>query len=175
MGNFQQNDAADDENDAEPAVKGGTVAENQNAEQKRSHGADTRPNGVGDADGNMFLCQIKECAAQGHGSHREDDPDDFMLRQMRHFKTKRPADFKQRRRNQINPGHVVLLAGYIVLKTRKKRAGTAFGCCGSFGVFSFCQEQCSECLWHFELSLCRCGRCPAIKTDGVGFLSRSGR
>lgn len=122
MGNFQQNDAADDENDAEPAVKGGTVAENQNAEQKRSHGADTRPNGVGDADGNMFLCQIKECAAQGHGSHREDDPDDFMLRQMRHFKTKRPADFKQRRRNQINPGHVVLLAGYIVLKTRKKKS-----------------------------------------------------
>lgn len=141
MGNFQQNDAADDENDAEPAVKGGTVAENQNAEQKRSHGADTRPNGVGDADGNMFLCQIKEYAAQGHGSHREDDPDDFMLRQMRHFKTKRPADFKQRRRNQINPGHVVLLAGYIVLKTRKKEPEQRLAVAALLGFLVFAKSN----------------------------------
>ena len=103
MGDFEEDDAGDDEERTEQAQEVERVVKRDYADREGANGTDSSPHGVGGSDGNCFLGEIKKNAAERHGYDGEGDPREFVRRACRHFQTERPTDFKRCGDQEVNP------------------------------------------------------------------------
>lgn len=73
---FEEDDTGEDEGDTEEAEERGGVVKEGNADEEGGSGADAGPDGVGGADGDVFLGNEEEEAAKRHGDDGEENPED---------------------------------------------------------------------------------------------------
>lgn len=91
---FEEDDAGEDEGDTKEAKERGGVVEEDDADEEGGSGADAGPDGVGSADGDVFLGDEEEDATERHGDDCEENPEDAgggMKRSKLH--ANRPANF----------------------------------------------------------------------------------
>ena len=103
---FQPGDAREDQPDAQKARRGCRFAEKNDAEQRRAHSPDARPDRVGGADGKVFQGRGQQKKAQGHEDkrrHRRPEPREPVGT----LQADGPAYLEQSGQNKQNPVHTL--------------------------------------------------------------------
>ncbi len=101
---LEHDDSADDEHDSQDAPEGERVVPEQNPDDHGTDGTDSGPDGVSGPDGDCFLGQVEEKAADDHRDHGDEGAADFMG--VGHFEANGPGDFEAARYDEINPCHI---------------------------------------------------------------------
>ena len=103
-GQLEHDDSADDEHDSQDTPEGERVIPEQNPDGHGPGGTDSGPDGVGSPDGDCFLGQVEEKAANDHRDHSHDGAADFMS--VGNFESYGPRDFEEPRYDEIKPCHI---------------------------------------------------------------------
>lgn len=103
MDQLQGHDADDDQDD--PQVTAGTrgIAKEPDAHEEGAGGADPGPDRISRSQGNVFLGQPQEAAAEGQRTQSQQDAEKTLPGSLGELEADRPPDFKQTREHEIYP------------------------------------------------------------------------